>query len=224
MQLPPQSNCHRLSSCNIFAALFPPFNQAALVSFFWEHSKILPVQRSEAKVNIRSILPSILPRCTWVSIQRSPTTPLFCCSTHIKYRARVMPSLSLWRGQEPLFLTLNLHAWRQPIWAQVRQVKPTLKCNKNNYGVSLTTTKHAEIIHQSTPQIRITSQYLPIAQMTITSVRNKFTRPTSPGATRATTSQRVPSKYPADPTFRWEICSIPPPISNNVPHNSGTTF
>ena len=107
-------------------------------------------------------------------------------------------------------LTLNLHACRQPIWAQVRQVKPTLKCNKNNYGVSLTTTKHAEIIHQSTPQIRITSQYLPIAQMTITSVRNKFVQPTSPGATRATTSQRVPSKYPADPTFRWEICSIPP--------------
>ena len=89
-------------------------------------------------------------------------------------------------------------------------MKPTLRCNKNNYGVSLTTTKHAEIIHQSTPQIRITSQYLPIAQMTITSVRNKFTRPTSPGATGATTSQRVPSKYPADPTFRWEICSIPP--------------
>ena len=107
-------------------------------------------------------------------------------------------------------LTLNLHACRQPIWAQVRQVKRTLKCNTNNYGVSLTTTKHAEIIHQSTPQIRITSQYLPIAKMTITSVRNKFVRPTSPGATRATTSQRVPSKYPADPTFRWEICSIPP--------------
>ena len=107
-------------------------------------------------------------------------------------------------------LTLNPHACRQPIWAQVRQVKPALKCNTNNYGVSLTTTKHAEIIHQSTPQIRITSQYLPIAQMTITSVRNKFVRPTSPGATRATTSQRVPSKYPADPTFRWEICSIPP--------------
>ena len=106
-------------------------------------------------------------------------------------------------------LTLNLHACRQPIWAQVRQVKPTLKCNTNNCGVSPTTTKHAEIIHQSTPQIRIMSQYLPIAQMTITSVRNKLARPTSPGATRATTSQRVPSKYP-DPTFRWEICSIPP--------------
>ena len=109
-----------------------------------------------------------------------------------------------------LTLTLNLHACRQPIWAQVREVKPTSKYNTDNYGVSLTTTKHAEIIHQSTPQIRITRQNLPIAQMTITSVRNKFARPTSPGATRATTSQRVPSKYPADPTFRWEICSIPP--------------
>ena len=121
-------------------------------------------------------------------------------------------------------LTLNPHACRQPIWAQVRQVKPTLKCNKNNYGVSLTTTKHAEIIHQSTPQIRITSQYLPIAQMTITSVRNKFTRPTSPGATRATTSQRVPSKYPADPTFRWEICSIPPQFPIMLHTTAGPRF
>ena len=65
-----------------------------------------------------------------------------------------------------LTLTLNLHACRQPIWAQVRQVKPTAKYNTDNYGVSLTTIKHAEIIHQSTPQIRITSQNLPIAQMT----------------------------------------------------------
>ena len=56
--------------------------------------------------------------------------------------------------------TLNLHACRQPIWAQVRQVKPTLKCNTNNYGVSLTTTKHAEIIHQSTPQIMINNLYI----------------------------------------------------------------
>ena len=105
------------------------------------------------------------------------------------------------------FLTLNLHACRQPIWAQVRQVKPT-KCNTNNYGVSLTTTKHAEIIHQSTPQIRITSQYLPIAQMTITSVRNKFARPTSPGANRATTSQRVPRL--------WCPCSASQATSNQI--------
>ena len=84
--------------------------------------------------------------------------------------------------RQTLTLTLNLHACRQPIWAQVRQVKPTSKYNTNNYGVSLTTTKHAEIIHQSTPQIRITSPNLPSAQMTITSVRNNFARPTSPGA------------------------------------------
>ena len=38
---------------------------------------------------------SILPRRMWrtkVSIQRSPTAPILCCSTHLKSRARVMPN------------------------------------------------------------------------------------------------------------------------------------
>ena len=72
--------------------------------------------------------------------------------------------------------------------------------------------------------MRITSQYLPIAQMSISSARNKLARPTSPGATRATTSQRVPSKYPVDPTFRWEICSIPPQLPIMFHTTAGPRF
>ena len=102
-------------------------------------------------------------------------------------------------------LTLNLQACRQPLWAQVIQVKPTRKDYLYYDGTSSITTKHAKVIQQSTPQTKITSQNLSIAQMSETSVRNKFTWPTFSGATRKTTTQRVPSKRPVDPTLLREI-------------------
>ena len=96
---------------------------------------------------------------------------------------------------------INLQACRQPFWAQVGQVKPTRWDYLYYDGPSSITTKHAKVIQQSMPQISITSQNLPIAQVSVTSVRDKFTWPTRLGATRTTTTQRVPSKHPVDPTL-----------------------
>ena len=86
-QQPPQSSCHRLSRWNIFAALSPKCRQVFLVSVvLWcsiQESCESNVPRARLQHKKRtSILPGRMSQ-TKVSIQRSPTAPVLCCSTHI---------------------------------------------------------------------------------------------------------------------------------------------